>query len=110
MDDLGLPPDDELEALTGDEGDIDIPPDATEQSLAQLVQLQQQSQEQIASAMQQISEMQAQISQTIIQGLQTIAQGQKQLAAAISAPRKRVPIRDESGRITEAHDIPMRVQ
>ena len=103
MDEFDSIPDD----LDGDDLGVDLPPDATEQSLAQLVQLQQQSQEQIAAAMQQISEMQAQIAQTIAQALQAIAQGQQQMVKAISAPRRRVPVRDQDGRILEAHDIPM---
>lgn len=97
--------------------DIEFPADATEESLAQLVQMQQQSlemqqqsQQQIAEAMQRIAEMQERLAQTIVQGLQQIARSQQQVMMAISAPRRRIAVRDGEGRITEAHDVPMAMQ
>jgi DNA-binding protein H-NS len=100
---------DELEGLPDDMG-MDLPIDASEAALTQLVQLQQQSQQQIAQAMQEIAQMQAQLGQRIIIALLQIAETNSQVAAALkalSAPRRRVPIRDKDGRITEAHDMPM---
>jgi hypothetical protein len=99
---------DELEGLPDDMG-MDLPIDASEAALTQLVQLQQQSQQQIAQAMQEIAQ-QAQLGQRIIIALLQIAETNSQVAAALkalSAPRRRVPIRDKDGRITEAHDMPM---
>lgn len=93
--------------------DIKLPPDPTEEALAQLVQLQQQSQQQIQMAMQQIGQMQQQLAQAITQALGQVAQSNQMVAAAVSAlsaPRRRIPVRDAEGRITEAHDVPMSMQ
>lgn len=91
-----------------DEGDenFDLGPDQLEQTLQQLVQLQAQ----FAQVIQQIGEMQAHVGQALTQALAQIAQSNQLIADAIqkvSAPRRRVAVRDGEGRITEAHDLPM---
>ena len=84
--------------------DLEIPPDPMDGALESIAQ----TQAQLGQALQHIADMQQQLGAAIMQGLQQVAQSQQQLAAAISAPRRRVPVRDqESGRILEAHDIPM---
>ena len=83
--------------------DLDLPPDPMDGALESIAQ----TQAQLGQALQQIADMQQQFAQAIMQVMQQVAQGQQQLAAAISAPRRRVPVRDGDGRILEAHDIPM---
>ncbi len=95
-----------------DSGEIRLM-DPGEEQLKKLVLLQRQSQQQMQQAMQQVAQMQQQIAQMIAQALQQVAQTNQQVAAALSqlsAPRRRIPIRDEQGRITEAHDLPMSMQ
>lgn len=83
--------------------ELDIPADPMDGALESIAQ----TQAQLGQALQHIAEMQQQFAQAIMQVLQQVAEGQQQLAQAVSAPRRRVPIRDEGGRILEAHDIPM---
>ena len=53
-----------------------------------------------------------QTNQQIVQALQDVARSNQmvsQAAAQLAAPRRRIPVRDEEGGITEAHDIPMQM-
>lgn len=78
---------------------------ATQQVMGQIAQLLQQTA--------QLMQVVVQTNQQIVQGLQAVAQTQAQTVQALralSGPRRRVPIRDEEGRITEAHDLPMGMQ
>lgn len=95
-----------------DSGEIRLM-DPGEEQLKKLVMLTRQSQQQLQQAMQMIAQMQQQIAQMIGQALQQVSQSNQQVAAslsALSAPRRRIPIRDAEGRITEAHDVPMQMQ
>ena len=90
--------------------DIALEADPHEQAIQQLVQSQMQSQDQLAQVIRQISEMQAQVAQALTQALSHVAQTNQMIAQsmqALSAPRRRVAVRDGDGNITEAHDMPM---
>ena len=101
--DIELPEDDLDE-------DVGLEQDPHEQAIQQLVQSQMQSQQQLSQAVQQISEMQARVAQALTQALDHVAQTNQMIAQAmqsLSAPRRRVAVRDGEGKITEAHDLPM---
>ena len=73
-------------------------------AMAQLAQV-------FAEAMKQLTESLAQSQQqSAAQLAALLGQSHKQLGAVLSAPRRRIPVRDENGRITEAHDMPLTVQ
>ena len=69
-----------------------------------------QAQAQMAAQQEQMGQMMAQMAQQMQQVMAAVAQSNQQIAQAVAqlaAPRRKIPIRDETGRITEAHDIPM---
>jgi hypothetical protein len=62
------------------------------------------------SAEQKANDDNSEVMKEVSEALSAIAKGQEQTAEALmalAAPRRRIPIRDEEGRIVEAHDMPM---